>query len=74
MIYKRGKWSWMDNMVDGELSGGLVGASGFEPETSCAQGRRATGLRYAPTIKTIKTAPLYINLRQASRDSITNYE
>ncbi len=27
----------------------LVGASGFEPETSCAQGRRATRLRYAPT-------------------------
>jgi hypothetical protein len=31
------------------LLGGLVGASGFEPETSCAQGRRATRLRYAPT-------------------------
>ncbi len=28
---------------------GLVGASGFEPEASCAQGRRATRLRYAPT-------------------------
>jgi hypothetical protein len=28
----------------------LVGASGFEPETSCAQGRRATRLRYAPTL------------------------
>jgi hypothetical protein len=28
---------------------GMVGASGFEPETSCAQGRRATRLRYAPT-------------------------
>ena len=27
----------------------VVGASGFEPETSCAQGRRATRLRYAPT-------------------------
>jgi hypothetical protein len=27
----------------------LVGASGFEPEASCAQGRRATRLRYAPT-------------------------
>jgi hypothetical protein len=26
----------------------LVGASGFEPEASCAQGRRATRLRYAP--------------------------
>src|SRR5207249_6936914 len=28
----------------------VVGASGFEPETSCAQGRRATRLRYAPTM------------------------
>src|SRR5438445_9040473 len=28
----------------------LVGASGVEPETSCAQGRRATRLRYAPTM------------------------
>ena len=27
----------------------LVGAPGFEPRTSCAQGRRATRLRYAPT-------------------------
>jgi hypothetical protein len=29
----------------------LVGAPGFEPGTSCAQGRRATRLRYAPTVK-----------------------
>ena len=29
----------------------LVGARGFEPRTSCAQGRRATRLRYAPTLK-----------------------
>ena len=28
----------------------LVGASRFELETSCAQGRRATRLRYAPII------------------------
>ena len=26
----------------------LVGAPGFEPGTSCAQGKRATRLRYAP--------------------------
>jgi hypothetical protein len=26
----------------------MVGAAGFEPATSCAQGRRATRLRYAP--------------------------
>ena len=29
----------------------LVGARGFEPPTSCSQSRRATGLRYAPTIE-----------------------
>jgi hypothetical protein len=29
---------------------GLVGATGFEPATPCAQGRCATRLRYAPTI------------------------
>ena len=28
---------------------GMVGAPGFEPGASCAQGRRATRLRYAPT-------------------------
>jgi hypothetical protein len=28
----------------------VVGAPGFGPGTSCAQGRRATRLRYAPTI------------------------
>jgi hypothetical protein len=27
----------------------MVGAPGFEPGASCAQGRRATRLRYAPT-------------------------
>jgi hypothetical protein len=31
----------------------LVGAPGFEPGTSCAQGRRATRLRYAPIVVTI---------------------
>src|SRR4029453_16568036 len=29
----------------------LVGATGFEPATPCAQGRCATRLRYAPTSK-----------------------
>ena len=28
----------------------LVGATGFEPATPCAQGRCATRLRYAPTV------------------------
>src|SRR5204863_5390436 len=31
----------------------LVGATGFEPATPCAQGRCATRLRYAPTLKTL---------------------
>src|SRR4026208_1201623 len=29
----------------------MVGARGFEPPTSCSQSRRATGLRYAPTLE-----------------------
>ena len=29
----------------------MVGAIGFEPTTSWSQTRRATGLRYAPTVK-----------------------
>ena len=32
----------------------LVGAWRFELQTSCAQGRRATRLRYAPTLCTLK--------------------
>src|SRR5947207_6380540 len=37
-----------------------VGARGFEPPTSCAQGRRATRLRYAPQ-KTFRkyTVPVF---------------
>ena len=31
----------------------LVGAIGFEPTTPCAQGRCATRLRYAPTVKRV---------------------
>jgi hypothetical protein len=34
---------------DFNLSEGVVGAWRFELQTSCAQGRRATRLRYAPT-------------------------
>jgi hypothetical protein len=32
----------------------VVGATGFEPATPCAQGRCATRLRYAPTPKILK--------------------
>ena len=31
----------------------LVGATGFEPATPCAQGRCATRLRYAPTLNSL---------------------
>src|SRR5437899_10142896 len=34
----------------------VVGATGFEPATPCAQGRCATRLRYAPTL----TGPLIL--------------
>jgi hypothetical protein len=30
------------------IAGFSVGATGFEPATSCSRSRRATGLRYAP--------------------------
>src|SRR4029450_1006303 len=40
----------------------LVGATGFEPATPCAQGRCATRLRYAPTLK----IPNYIALLRRS--------
>src|SRR5262245_29888569 len=33
------------------FSSEVVGATGFEPATPCAQGRCATRLRYAPTLK-----------------------
>src|SRR4051812_47933446 len=32
----------------------MVGATGFEPATSCSRSRRATGLRYAPPTHHIK--------------------
>ena len=35
-----------------EASVNSVGATGFEPATSCSRSRRATGLRYAPNYKT----------------------
>jgi hypothetical protein len=40
--------------ADAKLLKGLVGAWRFELQTSCAQGRRATRLRYAPTLCTLK--------------------
>ena len=36
-----------------DVGGVLVGAPGFEPGTSCAQGKRATRLRHAPMTYTV---------------------
>src|SRR5438105_6170878 len=36
--------------TDDEAKPYQVGATGFEPATSCSRSRRATGLRYAPKI------------------------
>ena len=42
----------------------MVGATGFEPATSCSRSRRATGLRYAPpkqpNLKRVADAPVGI--------------
>src|SRR5207245_179380 len=35
------------------IPGTMVGATGFEPATSCSRSRRATGLRYAPPTKNL---------------------
>ena len=46
----------------------MVGARGFEPRTSCAQGRRATRLRYAPTVTALfilKHFPTLLLIRKA---------
>ena len=40
---------WHSNYQTAKLLILLVGATGFEPATPCAQGRCATRLRYAPT-------------------------
>jgi pimeloyl-ACP methyl ester carboxylesterase len=37
----------------------LVGAAGFEPAAPCAQGRCATRLRYAPTLKLLNSTLLF---------------
>ena len=37
-------------------SGGKLGATGFEPATSCSQSRRATELRHAPMVDSVPYA------------------
>ena len=43
----------------------MVGAIGFEPTTPCAQGRCATRLRYAPTLKDLRLFSLSFILKAA---------
>jgi hypothetical protein len=72
----------MENSKAHNLLKSLVGAPGFEPGASCAQGRRATRLRYAPTriamfiLKQFPTVLLIANTAfgQAFRELIDNYD
>ncbi len=50
-----------------KLQGKLVGAAGFEPTTTCAQGRCATRLRYAP--KESKTTCAWPRIPRCARKS-----
>jgi hypothetical protein len=43
----------------------LVGAWRFELQTSCAQGRRATRLRYAPTCECIVDSKVGLDIRSS---------
>ncbi len=55
----------------------LVGATGFEPATSCSQSRRATRLRYAPTRDLYDSSALvYAELSQNSgaSDSANSFD
>ena len=45
----------------------MVGAPGFEPGASCAQGRRATRLRYAPTLLRSYSTAIYKNVFNGDR-------
>ena len=48
----------------------MVGATGFEPATSCSRSRRATGLRYAPP--TPRSACLVSRLNAPRRTRTSN--
>src|SRR3569833_3460753 len=51
------------------LTRGVGGAAGFEPTTFCAQGRRATRLRYAPP-QTLDDAVVFTSAEGASKAQI----
>jgi hypothetical protein len=46
----------------------MVGATGFEPATPCAQGRCATRLRHAPTLLCLTRSPAISRLESKRRD------
>ena len=50
----------------------VVGAPGFEPGASCAQGRRATRLRYAPTSFATSILEHFLPLLQSKTRSSSN--
>jgi hypothetical protein len=50
----------------------VVGATGFEPATPCAQGRCATRLRYAPTLKDPHCTAIFAQLLSLSNESPTS--
>ena len=55
------------NLIDVELFD-MVGATGFEPATSCSRSRRSTGLSYAPPTLYIADAGVG-RMKRAQKDS-----
>src|SRR2546426_7969048 len=49
----------------------VVGATGFEPATPCAQGRCATRLRYAPTLKILDSTAVFCSSLVRVRASLS---
>ena len=52
----------------------VVGATGFEPATPCAQGRCATRLRYAPTLNAYDSIALVSRILAALSQNVVNRE
>src|SRR5688572_14436067 len=62
----RGTVAWRTRRFLEEIAK-LVGATGFEPATPCAQGRCATRLRYAPTERPLSHEVLAAQCRSVPR-------
>jgi hypothetical protein len=45
-----GQSQWASRVTLAASTGYTIGATGFEPATSCSRSRRSTGLSYAPLI------------------------